>query len=455
MGLRYTTTPKTKDTIDSIWHLMKVILNSLDFNTVVQSIVDSVLVELGYLRLGYQIVVLALIDEDSNTLRRISISKTKKAQKALDITPVPFKDIVIPLSSKNNACIKAIRKNKPVIVKKWDKLLVPPYTKEDALKVQSSLGIKTSMVYPVSTQGEPRGILIFSMDKETKKVTSEEKDLISSFTDLVGLAVQNAKLYSRVEESRREVEKVNRKLKEMDKQKDEFISMAAHELRAPMTAIKGYTSMILEGDAGPITDKMSEYLTDTMMVNARLIRLVNNMLNVGRIEEGRMVYHTEVCRLRDSVDQVFASFKFEAKKKNLGFELVVPEDIKDTVEVDSDKVTEVISNFVSNAIKYTDEGKVVVKMSQPDPKTVRVEVIDTGPGISKNEQKHLFEKFYRVESKVGKTIGTGLGLYIAKLLVEKFDGKIGIDSDVNMGSNFWFEIPTTDKPLTTEEENNS
>lgn len=240
---------------------------------------------------------------------------------------------------------------------------------------------------------------------------------------------------------REKLQELTTKLKELDKQKDEFISMAAHELRSPMTAIKGYTSMILQGDAGDIPEKARGYLADANAINDRTIRLVNNMLNVSRIEEGRMVYQLEVESLSRVARAVFASFVPEAERKGLKYSLQIPPAVKDTVEVDPDRIHEVVGNMISNAIKYTERGSVTVALGQPKNDTVRLEVADTGRGISKKEQEKLFRKFYRAESAVGKTMGTGLGLYISKLLVEKFNGKIGIISDAGKGSTFWFELP--------------
>jgi signal transduction histidine kinase len=111
------------------------------------------------------------------------------------------------------------------------------------------------------------------------------------------------------------------------------------------------------------------------------------------------------------------------------------------VNVDADKINEVIGNLISNAIKYTEKGFVCVKLLQSGKEKVRFEVVDTGPGISKEETEKLFQKFYRVQSNVGKTTGTGLGLYISRLMIEKFGGKIGVESEVGKGSTFWFEIP--------------
>ncbi|OGM12705.1 hypothetical protein A3A76_04290 [Candidatus Woesebacteria bacterium RIFCSPLOWO2_01_FULL_39_23] len=242
---------------------------------------------------------------------------------------------------------------------------------------------------------------------------------------------------------REKLAELNEKLKALDKQKDEFISMAAHELRSPLTAIKGYVSMIIEGDTGDIPEKAREFLADAQAVTDRLVRLVNNMLNVSRIEEGRLVYQLETTSLIRAVQEIYFAFRVEAERKGLKITMDIPDGIKDQVYVDPDRVREVISNLVSNAIKFTVKGSVTIKMRNPTPGTVKVEVIDTGPGISTEEQVKLFQKFYRAESTAGKTFGTGLGLYITRLLIEKFGGKIGVESQVDRGSNFWFELPVS------------
>src|SRR3990172_4337743 len=207
-------------------------------------------------------------------------------------------------------------------------------------------------------------------------------------------------------EQREKLEELTEKLKALDKQKDVFISMAAHELRAPMTAIKGYVSMVLEGDTGDIPEKARGFLADANNINDRLIRLVNNMLNVSRIEEGRMVYQVEEENLSNPVRAVYSQFTPEAERKGLKYTLDIPNAIKDRVSVDPDRIHDVIVNLLSNAVKYTDTGFVKVRLSQPDQKTVRCEVIDSGSGIEEDEQKKLFQKFHRVETNVGKTTRT-------------------------------------------------
>lgn len=241
--------------------------------------------------------------------------------------------------------------------------------------------------------------------------------------------------------------RVNKRLRRLYQQRDEFISMAAHELRAPMTAIKGYLSMLLDGDAGELNEKAKGYLIDANAISERIIRLINNMLNVSRIEEGRATYRMKRVNIRKIAEKVFELSRFEAERKKLKFTFNASKNINDLVFVDPDRLFEVIDNFVSNAVKYTNSGSVTMKVLKPEKNKVRIEITDTGPGISQDEQKRLFRKFYRVRSTVGKTIGTGLGLYISKLLVERFDGIVGLASEVNKGSTFWFDLPTEKKKM--------
>jgi signal transduction histidine kinase len=233
---------------------------------------------------------------------------------------------------------------------------------------------------------------------------------------------------------------LSEKLEDLDKRKDEFLSVAAHELRAPMTAIKGYLSMVIEGDGGKLTPQDEDFIKEAINGNERLIRLVNNLLNISRIEEGRLTFEMGDVHLIEVAKIVRDDYKSQAEEKGLKFEIEI-HGLKDNVYVDKDRVFEVISNLVSNAIKYTDKGSVTIRITNPSSEKIRLEVIDTGPGISEEDSKRLFEKFYRANASTGKVLGTGLGLYISKLLVEKFKGKIGFKSEVGKGSTFWFELP--------------
>ena len=420
--------------VSGLWRIDEIILSTTDIKTLSEKIANVMLEELDYLKFGYIIIVLSLLDRSKKKLKRVSISKTEFAEKALINSPLPFEKITFDMNDKENLPVKALLENVPYVTDDLSDMLYPAIERDLVRNVQKKLGVLTSVTFPIYSKSSPLGTLIFSMNKKEELITDFEKQILIGFTNAAGIAIEHAVLFKKLNEA-------NDKLKSLDKQKDEFLSMAAHELRAPMTAIKGYVSMVLEGDTGDIPEKTRGFLADTSNITDRLIRLVNNMLNVSRIEEGRMVYQMEEENLSSVVRTIFSQFTPEVERKGLKYSLEIPNEIKDKVMVDPDRIQEVIGNLLSNAAKYTDTGFVKVKLSQPEKETVRVEVIDSGPGISEVEQKKLFQKFHRVESNVGKTTGTGLGLYICKLLVEKFNGKIGINSVVGKGSIFWFELP--------------
>ncbi len=436
----YLTTPKTQATMASLWRLEKIILDTLDFSTVVQKIVDSVFLELGYLQLGYGIVVLALLDEDQQVLKRISISQTEEAKRALEMLPIPFHSIDIPVSATDNFCVKAVLQREPQITHDWHDLLTPSYTPEDAKKVQDAVGIKTSLVYPVVYKDKARGVLIFSMTQERKDVSEEEKELIRGFTDIVGIAVQNARLYSKLEKATTDLDEANKQLTELDKLKDEFVSLASHELRTPMAAIKGSISTILEGYAGNISDQAREFLTAAYNENDRLIRLVNNLLNTSRIESGKMSFSPMRIDLSILINEVVRNLQVGAKEKNL-YLSYEPSGFLPHVMADEDKIKEVVINLIGNALKFTSTGGITIR-SKIDGEFVITSVSDTGTGIHQEHFEMLFKKFSQVKTDYTKQYGgTGLGLYISKKIIEGLGGKIWLESEVGKGTSFYFSLP--------------
>lgn len=237
-----------------------------------------------------------------------------------------------------------------------------------------------------------------------------------------------------------ELEKANEALQMLNQAKTEFISIASHQLRTPLSIVKGYLSMILDGDYGSVKKSLARILEKVYSSNERLINLVNELLNISRIESGRLEYRFEPVRLEKIVQELVDEFKMKAEAKKLELRFDYPKNLP-KVNVDSQKIKEVISNLLDNSIKYTEKGWVAVKLDYKN-KQIICSVVDTGLGIKPDEREKLFEKFARGQSsQFTSSHGLGVGLYICKKFIEGHGGKIWAESDgIGKGSKFSFSL---------------
>jgi len=243
-------------------------------------------------------------------------------------------------------------------------------------------------------------------------------------------------------ERRIELQRLYQEVEKLNKTKSEFISIASHQLRTPLTAIKGYISMFMEGSYGKLSEKQTKPLENVYQSNERLIRLVNDLLSVSRIESGKIKIETEEASIEDLVSSVVEELKPTTGEKgiNLIFEkskIALPK-----ISVDKFKLRQVIMNLIDNAIRYTNKGEIKASVKKSDFKII-ISVADTGEGMTKEEIGNLFESFSR--GKAGTrfwTEGAGLGLYIAKKFTDMHNGKIWAESKgVGKGSTFHIELP--------------
>ncbi len=247
----------------------------------------------------------------------------------------------------------------------------------------------------------------------------------------------------KMEKIAKQLKQVNRELKRLDVAKSEFISITSHQLRTPLTVIKGYVSMILEGVFGKINKELKIPLQKVYESNERLISLVEDFLNVSRIESGRMRFNFKECCLEDIVKSVIEELKGNAKKKGLTLRFYNKTSCL-LVVADKYKIRQVIMNLVDNAIKYTNNGYVYLFLKQRKNNLCFC-VVDSGIGIKKEDKIFLFKKFSRGYrgTKINAD-SVGLGLYIAKKIIKAHNGKIWADSrGKHRGSQFCFEIPIT------------
>ncbi|MCH7541186.1 HAMP domain-containing histidine kinase [Patescibacteria group bacterium] len=255
----------------------------------------------------------------------------------------------------------------------------------------------------------------------------------------------------------RELTNANLRLRQLDKAKDEFISIASHELRNPMAIIKGNISMILTGDAGELNIEIKDVLTDVMIAVERQIRLVNELLDISRIEAGVINFNLQPSIQMDQVAQLLVnSLKGIAGNQNTEIRVTDPEKPLPEVQADHDKISQVLINLVTNSMKFTKNGVIDIQTKQKGD-YVHTCVTDNGLGIPKEQQDLLFKKFSKPSAPTPGTIsaGSGLGLYISKKYVEKLGGDIWLErSEPRVGSTFCFSLPisTSDRAKQIAEE---
>jgi signal transduction histidine kinase len=269
--------------------------------------------------------------------------------------------------------------------------------------------------------------------KSVKKEVSQREQL-EDLTD----KLEKSKL--RLEESNLNLEKANDKLQELDKLKTEFVSLASHQLRSPLTAIKGYTSMLLEGDYGEINPQAKETIGRVMESSNNLTMVVEDLLNVSKIEQGGMKYVMNTFDLGDLVRNVSKELSISAEKKGLKLICTIADNVVYNVSGDKDKLRQVVVNLIDNSMKYTKQGQIEAGMNTKDGKIV-LSIKDTGVGIDPKVKNNLFEKFSRGDGAKLNASGSGLGLYLVKEIVKAHHGRVWVDSlGVGKGSTFSIEL---------------
>lgn len=229
----------------------------------------------------------------------------------------------------------------------------------------------------------------------------------------------------------------------IEQMKTEFVSIAAHQLRTPISAIKWILRMLIEGDMGRVSVSQKDYLEKAYQSNERMIRLINDLLNVTRIEEGKFLYDVKKEDIVKVIERALKPFEAVAERKAIGFEFKVAQKEFPRIYLDASKMTLAVQNLVDNAVRYTEKGKVLVAVDfQEDEEKIIVKVADTGIGIPKDQHRRVFSRFFRASNAIKtETSGTGLGLFIAKNIIEAHQGAIWFESEMGKGTTFYFALP--------------
>jgi PAS domain S-box-containing protein len=228
----------------------------------------------------------------------------------------------------------------------------------------------------------------------------------------------------------------------IERMKTEFVSLAAHQLRTPLSAIKWTLRMVLDGDLGQITQEQRDFLQKTYQSNERMISLINDLLNVTRIEEGRYLFKPVLTGIEEIIQPIIKSYREEMKRKKIKLLFQIPKAKLPKLEIDKEKIGLAIENLIDNALRYTLAGGQVTVALKCDKKEIELSVKDSGVGIPKDQQDRIFTKFFRGANVIRmETEGSGLGLFITKNIIEAHGGKIWFESKEEKGSTFYFTLP--------------
>ncbi|MGC9336291.1 MAG: sensor histidine kinase, partial [Anaerolineae bacterium] len=297
------------------------------------------------------------------------------------------------------------------------------------------------VVLPLISGDRLVGIYLLGPKRSGDLYQSQELELLRTLANQAATAIANARLYEQVHGLSQQLEI---KVKDRTRELRHFLSVVYHELSTPMTSIRGYTSVLLDGKAGPLTDRQIRYLTAVRRNVRRLMRLVGDLADVSRIEDGRLAIHQEPLDLAQLVAESLDAFADIIEEKGLQVGVTVEPDAR-FVLGDAQRMVQILNNLLSNACRYTPAGGRISVCATRFDDQVEVTVFDTGIGIPRDELERIFDRFYRsTDPLVQEQPGTGLGLSITRSLVELHGSQLWVNSTLGEGSTFGFALRLAD-----------
>ncbi len=294
------------------------------------------------------------------------------------------------------------------------------------------LGWRAAAAAPMLREGVAIGCVLLRRP-EPGAFTQRQIQLLESFAAQAVIAIENVRLFTEIQEKSRQLEVASQ-------HKSQFLANMSHELRTPLNAILGYTEMMVDGLYGNLPEKAQTTLERVQANGKHLLGLINDVLDLSKIEAGQLSLAIEDYSVGDMVATVMSATESLAKTKNIALVSALPQGLP-RGHGDARRLTQVLLNLVGNAIKFTDEGKVEIRARQQGDR-FKISVIDTGPGIAREDQAKIFEEFQQVDNtSTRKKGGTGLGLSISRKIVELHGGYISVESELGKGSNFKITIP--------------
>jgi PAS domain S-box-containing protein len=400
----------------------RLVTSTLDLNTIFTRTVNLISDRFGF----YYAAIYIIEETGFNVILREATGEAGEKMKAQRHAVVVGSSSVIG---------KVAESIEPIVVNdtQFEPLYVPnPYLLDTRSEVAIPLRIGLRIVGVIDIQSI-----------QTHAFSQDDLSVLQSLADQVAVAIDNARSYELSQQLIQE-------LREIDLLKSQFLANMSHELRTPLNSIIGFSRVILKGIDGPVSDMQQQDLTAIYNSGQHLLGLINDILDLARIEAGKMELNFEEVRLSEMATSVMSTAKGLVKEKPIQLLQRIPEDMP-AVRGDTMRVRQIFINLISNASKFTDEGSITIDTAVQKGPTGKLEalinVVDTGPGISLEDQKKLFQAFSQVDgSATRKTGGTGLGLSICANLIQLHGGRIGVTSEVGKGSTFWFTLPLYQQP---------
>ncbi len=320
-------------------------------------------------------------------------------------------------------------------------------------QLSQTIDVAFFIISPILTQDGVIGIMLVGNSSMAPALTEGDQEIVSILSTQLGQSIENARLFEQVYNSHQDLEKKVKirtkelaealeQVKKISKAKSQFVSAVSHELRTPLTSIKGYAAILMAGTIGEIPDKIKERLEKINKHSDSLVQLINNLLDISRIESGRVAMKLEECDLKEMVLSVADMLVPQTKEKKIKLVANVPENLS-KISADTSQIERVFINLLSNAIKFTPEnGTITVDIKEIPGEAIEASVTDTGVGLAEDDLANVFEEFYRVDNAINQTVkGTGLGLPLVKYIVEAHQGKIWVKSTPNEKTTFTFTLP--------------
>jgi len=359
-----------------------------------------------------------------------------------------------------NSAIDFLQKNMDFVNSIRDKQIISSIRepKETQARLIKAFNVKHFVIAPILDQKDMLGVVFTGNRSDAFAITEGDEELISILADQIGQAIKNARLFEqayrasqqlevKVRERTRQLSTALEEVQRISNTKSEFVSAVSHELRTPLTSIKGYAAILMTGKVGEIPDKVKERLEKINKHSDNLVQLINNLLDISRIESGKTEMNFTEHSIPKIVENVHDILMPQIKDKNVTFEAKIADNIP-KVLMDPTQIERVFINLIGNAIKFTPEkGRITVEVKVDDDEVACV-VSDTGIGIDEDSLKKLFNEFYRVENEINQNVkGSGLGLALVKKIIEAHSGRIWVASQVHKGSQFHFTLPKDPKQI--------